>query len=675
MGTKRQASLSWFFTGNAGNINTHSTGNKTTPNHATGESTNQHSGDNKSEMKPVRHLDGAHNGNKLSMETLHNSSAHCNYLSSVTDSDTNPPSRKRRLDDDDDDDDGNDEDHAGGDGNATAYGSEGNVAVAAAGAAGGAQVGVNEAGSAAKRQKGLSQKLTLAHSQEAGRRQQMAEPGVDAPLNKPTPLEKQVIEFKQKYPDVLLMFEVGYKLRFFGRDAECAADALGVMCFPDRNFLTASVPTVRANYYVRRLVLSGYKVGVIGQAETAAVKAQGPNKQNLFERKLTALHTRATLDAGEGQGVSESPPGSAGDPKSVSSRLVCIVEGNGSGKHVAYISVIGVDTSTGDVVHTHFEDSQMRSGLESTLICLDPCEVLLLRPMSGPTKRLIEAMVGTGASTDGTCVRIEEINKQRVEACGATSILTNVLAGKESSAGGAGEAAQQRLSVLTELPELSQEAAAAVALHLQQHGQQEVLAHHSSIRSLGSSSEMSLSPNALRQLEVAQGSDGDFSGSLLELLDRCNTPMGHRLMHHWVTHPLKDAQKIQERLEAVEELVNASKTGSALNNITKSLRRLPDVERGVTRALHRTASPNEVLGTLSALASVIESLSHCACVDSATCPEEEWPTSALLRQLLLSLGGTQLSKCVQSMLNAIDHDAARENNKSALFKLSIELFV
>jgi DNA mismatch repair protein MSH3 len=35
-----------------------------------------------------------------------------------------------------------------------------------------------------------------------------------------TPLERQYVEIKKKYPDTLLLIEVGYKFRFFGEDAK-----------------------------------------------------------------------------------------------------------------------------------------------------------------------------------------------------------------------------------------------------------------------------------------------------------------------------------------------------------------------------------------------------------------------------------------------------------------------
>lgn len=41
-----------------------------------------------------------------------------------------------------------------------------------------------------------------------------------APSTKLTPLERQYVEIKKKYPDTLLLIEVGYKFRFFGEDAK-----------------------------------------------------------------------------------------------------------------------------------------------------------------------------------------------------------------------------------------------------------------------------------------------------------------------------------------------------------------------------------------------------------------------------------------------------------------------
>ena len=65
---------------------------------------------------------------------------------------------------------------------------------------------------------------------------------------------------QRKHPGVLLMIEVGYKMRFFGEDAETASRVCNILCFPDHNFLSASVPVQRTHVHIRRLVRAGYKV-------------------------------------------------------------------------------------------------------------------------------------------------------------------------------------------------------------------------------------------------------------------------------------------------------------------------------------------------------------------------------------------------------------------------------
>lgn len=78
--------------------------------------------------------------------------------------------------------------------------------------------------------------------------------------DKYTPLEQQIVALKQQYPDILLMFEVGYKYRWFGPDAEITARLLQFYLHPDRHFLTCSGPTGRANIYIQCIINGGYKV-------------------------------------------------------------------------------------------------------------------------------------------------------------------------------------------------------------------------------------------------------------------------------------------------------------------------------------------------------------------------------------------------------------------------------
>lgn len=199
------------------------------------------------------------------------------------------------------------------------------------------------------------------------------------------------MDLKKKYPDVLLMVEVGYRYRFFGEDAEIAARVLGIYAHMDRSFMTASIPTFRLNVHVRRLVNAGYKVGVVKQTETAAIKAHGSNRLGPFCRGLSALYTKATLEAAEDVGEGEDGCGTD------SSYLFCVVEKSVLVENVdcrvesgfdVEIGIVAVEISTGDVVYGKFNDNFMRSGLEAVILSLSPAELLLGEPLSKQTDKV-----------------------------------------------------------------------------------------------------------------------------------------------------------------------------------------------------------------------------------------------------------------------------------------------
>lgn len=201
------------------------------------------------------------------------------------------------------------------------------------------------------------------------------------------------MELKAKYPDVLLMIEVGYKYRFFGEDAENAARVLGIYAHMDHNFLTASIPTFRLNVHVRRLVSAGYKVGVVKQTETAAIKSHGLNRAGPFCRGLSGLYTKATLEAAHDMGGGEDEGGT------VNNYLLCVVEKSILGEKKfncgveggfdVRIGIVGVEISTGDVVYGEFDDNSLRSELEAVVVSLSPAELLLGDPLSKQTEKVV----------------------------------------------------------------------------------------------------------------------------------------------------------------------------------------------------------------------------------------------------------------------------------------------
>ena len=92
---------------------------------------------------------------------------------------------------------------------------------------------------------------------------------------------------------------------------------------------------------------------------------------------------------------------------------------------------------------------------------------------------------------------------------------------------------------------------------------------------------MVIDPTTLRNLEVIEAADGGRTGSLLHEIDRTLTPMGGRLMRTWLLRPLLALERIQDRLDAVEEFAFRSTERAKMRETLKGVH---DIERLVARA-------------------------------------------------------------------------------------------
>ena len=92
-------------------------------------------------------------------------------------------------------------------------------------------------------------------------------------------------------------------------------------------------------------------------------------------------------------------------------------------------------------------------------------------------------------------------------------------------------------------------------------------------------------------------------GSLLWVLDKTKTAMGARTLRSYVEQPLIDAQKINRRLEALEEL---NKSPMLRDEIREYLNPIYDLERLISRISYQSANPRDLI----AFASSLEMLPH-----------------------------------------------------------------
>ncbi|XP_029399839.1 DNA mismatch repair protein Msh3 isoform X4 [Mus pahari] len=465
-----------------------------------------------------------------------------------------------------------------------------------------------------------------------------------------TPLELQYIELKQQHKDAVLCVECGYKYRFFGEDAEIAARELNIYCYLDHNFMTASIPTHRLFVHVRRLVAKGYKVGVVKQTETAALKAIGDNKSSVFSRKLTALYTKSTLI-----GEDVNPLIRLDDSVNIdevmtdtsTNYLLCIYEEkeNVKDKKKGNVSVgiVGVQPATGEAVFDCFQDSASRLELETRISSLQPVELLLPSDLSQPTEMLIQR--ATNVSVRDDRIRVERMNNTYFEYSHAFQTVTEFYARELVDSQGS-----QSLSGVINLEKPVICALAAIIRYLKEFNLEKMLSKPESFKQLSSGMEfMRINGTTLRNLEILQNqTDMKTKGSLLWVLDHTKTSFGRRKLKNWVTQPLLKLRDINARLDAVSDVLHSE--SNVFEQIENLLRKLPDVERGLCSIYHKKCSTQEfflIVKSLCQLKSELQALMPAA---------NSHIQSDLLRALILEV--PELLHPVEHYLKVLNDQAA-----------------
>nr|XP_031862964.1 uncharacterized protein CI109_001439 [Kwoniella shandongensis]KAA5530036.1 hypothetical protein CI109_001439 [Kwoniella shandongensis] len=521
-----------------------------------------------------------------------------------------------------------------------------------------------------------------------------------------TPLEKQFMEIKERNEDVLLLMEVGYKYKFHGEDAKIAAKELGIVAFPSRNFYTASIPTHRLHIHVKKLISLGYKVGVITQTETAALKKVGDNRNAPFTRELTHLFTSATYveePSLPSSSTSLDQPVLPGSAAPATNALVAIVEQGMGG--MAYdertrIGLVSVVPETGEVVWDEFDDSQVRSELETRLTHLQPAELLLPKDgLSKATEKVLSHIAGTTKTGSSGTVRVERIesimtydkaldyltkfyNRKNTISpktpgtYGKASQhvdLTSISDGEEEMASpvptieaehdigsekdrdgepnvdemalASGLEAGEAVLALVDFPKQIVIALAIAVKYMKAFKLENAFRHRSSFTKV----------RAALLIEIYRNqTDGGIYGSLLWLLDHCKTRMGRRLLREWIGRPLLDVAALRARTDAIEEIMENNTYH--MEKLRSLLVNMPDLVKGLTRVQYGKALPTE-------LATILVGLVR---IGSEFRPDEgEVFKSTLLNNILKTL--PKIRDTSRGFLNALNIKEARENNEASLW--------
>ena len=370
-----------------------------------------------------------------------------------------------------------------------------------------------------------------------------------------TPLMKQYFSVKAQYPDALLLFRVGDFYETFGEDARIASKVLGIVLTKRANGYASSVdlagfPHHAIDTYLPKLVKGGYKVAVCDQLEDPKLT------KKIVKRGVTELVT-------PGIAYSEQLL------KQKENNFLAAVKFSGKKAGVAFLDI---STGTFEVGEGSVEYVEM------LLSNFAPKEVVLQREyLKGFTERFGKSfyisVMDEWAFVESACE--ERLKKQF----------------RLSSLKGFG---------VQKFP-LGVTAAGAVLFYLEQNHATDI-SHICSLSRIESDEFVWLDKFTIRNLELFSPAMGEEGTALIDVIDRCACTLGSRLLRSWMTMPLKESSKIEERLSVVEYFVKESEKRAEAREL---LSNVGDLERITARAAAGKIFPREVLQLKRGLAQAL----------------------------------------------------------------------
>ena len=366
-----------------------------------------------------------------------------------------------------------------------------------------------------------------------------------------TPMLKQYFEIKAQYPEAILLYRVGDFYETYGDDALKASRLLGIVLTRKSSgggsFIEmAGIPYHAIDNYLPRLVQAGCKVAVCDQLEDPKLT------KKLVKRGVTELVTPGVayndnlLKAGE-------------------NNWLAALSFSGKEAGMAFL-----DISTGSFRLTQ-GSLEYADVLLSTMA---PHEILVERSfLDGFRQRFGNRACITPLDP---WTFVPEAAYKKV----CSQLETGSLKGFGV------EGMPQGIA-----------AAGAILFYLEMT-QHTALGHIKSLSRIDEGAYVWMDRFTLRNLEVFQSLAGAEGRSLIEAVDRCCTPMGKRLLRAWLSMPLKDIARLNERYDTVDAFLSDGEMRTA---VREELGEVGDLERIVAKAAAGRLLPREALQLARAL--------------------------------------------------------------------------
>ncbi len=321
-----------------------------------------------------------------------------------------------------------------------------------------------------------------------------------------TPMLRQYLNIKQNYQDCILFFRLGDFYEMFFDDARYAAETLGIVLTArdggkGTKVPMCGVPFHSADNYIQKLLAVGQKVAICEQVEDVALS------KGLVKRDVVRVITPGTmtnlsfLDADQNNYL-------------FSIHLTDQMVG---------LSV--VDVSTGYFSCSELHGENIEEQLIDEFQRQNPREILTNQPLTDfkALQSLIE-----NQDLPYSIVEVAEWTANDYRHIDATAIPFYSLG----------------------------RTAAGTLLQYLKNTQAGLLGRITLLQPLNTSAYMRIDAITKRNLELTETMrDNRKRGSLFWLLDEAVTPLGSRMIRNWILKPLLSIEQIQQRQQAVEELI------------------------------------------------------------------------------------------------------------------------
>ena len=363
-----------------------------------------------------------------------------------------------------------------------------------------------------------------------------------------TPLMRQFFTAKAEYPDILLFFRMGDFYELFYDDARKASRLLDITLTQrgqsgGNAIPMAGVPHHAAEGYLARLVALGESVAICEQIGDPAL-AKG-----LVERKVVRILTPGTL----------TDDALLDDRKE---QLLLSISSSKQGYGLAW-----ADVAAGRFLLSHAQDLDQ---LHAELARLDPAEILI------PDDDILEKQL----------IGLKGLRRRPVwyfdTETGTRQLLQFFALGSLSGLGLSLESNPHALAI----------GAAGALLGYLEETQKQRLPHINSLQWESSDEAIAMNAATRRHLELDERFDGQLQHTLLGVLDSTCSPMAGRLLRRWLHRPLRNKLIIQNRHEAVQQLL----AHSLHDDLRTIFRGINDLERILTRVALRSARPRDLSG-------------------------------------------------------------------------------